>query len=159
MIVESNVSDNDVLRMTSILGISRAEMVDDGIRKTIRFFRNVLKCDPFLWSSYIRGIDFHSRVEAPDLYPPQRLSRHKSRETAFSKPFVYFTVPGTSQYSTGTSFPESDYELFSFLFPMPCLKSRASGIKFHPGDQVVRAGGGAQFILSSANASQLIKIA
>jgi len=134
-------------------------MVDDGIRKTIRFFREVLKCDPFLWTSYIRGIDFHSRVEATQLCPPQRLSRHKSRGTAIPKPFVYFTVPGTSQYSTGTSFPESDYELFSLPYPMPCLMSRASGIKFHPGDQVVRAGGGAQFILSSDNASQLLKIA
>lgn len=153
------VSDTDLLRLEAMLGVPRAPMVDDGVRTVIQFFREVLQTDPFDWFSYIRGIDFHSSVEWGIVHAADNLSRHKSRGPARPKPFVYFTTPGTSQYSTGTSFPESDYELFSVPYQMQCLKSRASGIKFSPEDQVVRLGGGAQYILSAADASRLVKLA
>lgn len=152
------VSDSDAVKLRTMLGLPDAPMVDEGIRTTVAFFRETLGADPFAWISYIRGIDFHSPVECLTLRPLVKLSRHRNRGEARRKPFAYFTVPGTSPYSTGTSFPESDFELFFVPYEMKCLKSRASGIKFHPTDRVFRGGGGAQFILSATDASRLTKI-
>jgi len=155
----SSITDRECNLMKAQLGLPTADMVDAGVRTTLDFFRNYLNTDPFVWISYIRGIDFHSRVEDLTIKPPVKLSRHKSTGSARPKPFAYFTVPGTSQYSTGTSFQESVYELFAVPHPMRSLKSRASGIKFDPEDRVVRSGGGVQYILSSIDASRLIKTA
>lgn len=154
----SLITDHECIMMKARLGLPAADMVDAGICTTIDFFRNYLEADPFAWISYIRGIDFHSRVEDLTIAPPLKLSRHKSTGSARRKPFTYFTVPGTSQYRTGTSFQESVYELFAVPHLMRSLKSRASGIKFDPEDRVVRSGGGVQYILSSIDASRLTRI-
>lgn len=155
----SSVTDRECSLLRSQLGLPAAPMVDVGVRTTLDFFRNYLNADPFTWISYIRGIDFHSRVEDLTIAPPIKLSRHKSTGSARPKPFAYFTVPGTSQYTTGTSFQESVFERFTVPHRMRCLKSRASGIKFDPEDRIVRSGGGVQFILSSIDASRLKKLA
>ena len=124
----SSVTGRECSLMKAQLGLPAAPMVDAGIRTTLDFFRNYLNADPFAWISYIRGIDFHSRVEDLTIAPPIKLSRHKSTGSARPKPFAYFTVPGTSQYKTGTSFQESVFELFAVPHLMRSLKSRASAL-------------------------------
>ncbi len=137
----------DVSRMCELLGIPEAPMVKRGVRETLDFFDKILRANPFDWVDYFKAIDFHDHVSRQTLKEGTKLSRHRSTGSARVKPFVYFTKPGTSQYTTGTSFEESKYEEFEVRSPVEALVSRASGIKFGRRDRVVRAGGGVQFIL------------
>ena len=156
------MTETEVQAMCDKLGVPCAPVVESGIRTTLKFFRDVLWEDPFEWRDYIRGIDFHKPVYVDHLLPGNRLSRHTSTSPGRDKPFVYYTKPGTSPFSTGTSFEESEYELFEVPqeigSPIHALVSSASGIKFHPGDRVSRLGGGVQYILSFEDAKKLTKL-
>lgn len=149
------MNDADVSMMCERLGLPDAPLVTSGVRTTLEFFRDVLRTDPFQWCDYIRGIDFHKPVHRQHLAPGTSLSRHKSTGPSRRKPFVYFTKPGTSQFRTGTSFPESVYELFEVTSSVAALVSSTSGIKFHPTDRVSRLGGGVQYILSARDSEHL----
>lgn len=153
------------------LGLPSAPVVNRGVATTIAFFENDLHIDPLKWIDYLRGIDFHAVVPRAsnsfddplptavrrELLPTfTRLARHRSTGPARSKPFLYFTTPGTSPFSTGTSFPESQFELFECSAPIWALKSRASSISFGPTDRVSRMGGGLQYIIP-ASAEHLLR--
>lgn len=156
------MNETEIPKMCDKLGVPNAPLVESGIRTTLKFFRDVLWEDPFQWCDYIRGIDFHKPVYVDHLLAGTRLSRHTSLSPGRDKPFVYYTKPGTSPFRTGTSFEESEYELFevpqSIGSPIDALVSYASGIKFHPGDRVSRLGGGLQYVLSHEDSKQLIKL-
>jgi hypothetical protein len=137
----------DVSRMCKLLGKPEAPLVKRGVREALDFFDKILGVDPFDWVDYFKGIDFHDHVHRLTLKAGTKLSRHRSTGSARVKPFVYFTKPGTSQHSTGTSFEESEFEKFEVASPVVALVSTASGIRFGREDRVVRAGGGIQYIL------------
>ncbi len=147
------MSADVVAQIRSALGLPSAPLVTRGIETTVLFFSEVLRADPLQWKDYLRGIDFHSPIQRVMLAPGTRLSRHRSTGSARPKPFLYFTQPGTSPFSTGTSFPESVFELFECTSSLSALQSRASSISFSPTDRVSRMGGGLQFIVP-ANAIQ-----
>lgn len=136
-----------VAQIRTALGLPSAPLVNRGLEAAVSFFTEVLHTDPLQWSDYLRGIDFHSPVQRQLLPPGTHLSRHRSTEPARVKPFLYFTQPGTSQFSTGTSFPDSVFELYECLAPVSALLSRASNISFGPTDRVSRMGGGIQYIV------------
>lgn len=147
-----------VAQVRSALGLPSAPLVTRGIETTVRFFSEVLHADPMQWKDYLRGIDFHSPIQRVLLSPGARLSRHRSTGPARPKPFLYFTQPGTSPFSTGTSFPESVFELFECTSAVPALASRASSISFSPTDRVSRMGGGLQYIVPATAIQALRQI-
>lgn len=150
---------DDAQRMCGLIGVTPAPLVVAGMQSTLRFFREHLRVDPFQWVSYIRGIDFHKPVEDSYLDAGVALSRHRFDGPARSKPFEYFTVPGTSQFRTGTSFDRSIFEKYLVTVRTRALVSIAAAINFYPGDRVSRLGGGKQYILSAADAKRLRRIA
>jgi hypothetical protein len=150
------MSADVVAQIRSALGLPSAPLVTRGIETTVLFFSEVLHADPLQWMDYLRGIDFHSPIQRVMLAPGTRLSRHRSTGSARHKPFLYFTQPGTSPFSTGTSFPDSVFELFECTSPVSALQSRASSISFSPTDRVSRIGGGLQFIVP-ATAIQVLR--
>ena len=123
---------------------------------------------------YLRGIDFHSTVIVTTLKPGTLLSRHewqpdeamkrpsncdlKDHFPTFRKPFIFFTKPGVSPLQTGTSFPVSRFREFEVMRIVRALQSTAAGIRFtQPGRaDIVRSGGGVQFILKNADANALV---
>lgn len=155
---------NDVALVRVKLGLPAAPVVVKGLEEACAFFREHLKVDPALWLDYLRGIQFHDEVVRRTLPVGTALSQHVSG-TPRSKPFVYFTVPGTSPFSTGTSFPSSEYRKFRTPREMLALVSTASSISFNalkPGvkaenafDRIQRGGGGRQYILSATDAAAL----
>jgi hypothetical protein len=109
---------------------------------------------------YFRGIDFHSDVYAHVLEVGTPLARHVSTGPARPKPFVYFTVPGTSPTSTGTTFNEVRFERGQVLTPVPALVSVAASISFNnlqlrSFDDVSRVGGGTQYIIARRHLAAL----
>lgn len=146
----------DVERLRGLLRLSDAPLTNANLVETLAFFRRVLATDPFGWINYLRGIDFHRPVGRILLFPQTRISRHRSTTAGITKPFVYFTKPGTSPTSTGTTFPEPVFERFEVVFQTPALQSYASAISFDPSDRVSRMGGGIQYIMSLP-ASQLLR--
>lgn len=152
------MTDKDISRMCKLLGVPEAPMVRRGVREALEFFDRTLRTDPFKWVRYFKGIDFHNRVHLRVLGEGTKLSRHSSTGSGSVKPFVYFTKPGTSQHSTGTSFEESEYEKFEVVGPIQALESTASGVKFNPTDKITRAGGGIQYIVRLRAAASLKKI-
>ena len=145
-----------VAQVRSALGLPPAPLVTRGIETTVLFFSEVLHADPLQWKDYLRGIDFHSPIRSLLLAPGARLARHRSTGPARPKPFLYFTQPGTSPFSTGTSFSSSVFELFECTSPVSALQSRASSISFSPTDRVSRMGGGLQYIVP-ATAIQVLR--
>lgn len=140
------------------LGLADARLPNDGLTATIAFFRDVLHQDPLDWWQYLRGIDFHQRVEAVVLPPHTKLIRHESTGSRTLKPFGYYTDPGVSPFHTGTSFPGRQYKEFTVVSPTNALKSIASSISFSPEDRVSRVGGGVQYIIAFAEAPKLLRV-
>jgi hypothetical protein len=139
------------------LGLPAAPIVRAGLTTAAHFFRTVLYQDPITWWNYLRGIDFHNPVTIRTLPKGTRLVRFESLGDRSLKPFVYFTAPGTSPFSLGTSFPQSEFKLFEVDRPTPALESRASGLSFSPSDRVSRLGGGIQFIVAFRDAPTLVR--
>src|SRR3954451_19482001 len=96
------MSDEEVVHAK--LGLPAAPRVMDALRTTCTFFRDVLREDPKAWWEYLRGIDFHQPVRVDLLPAGTELSQHQSVGASRPKPFVYFTTPGVSPTSTGTTF-------------------------------------------------------
>jgi hypothetical protein len=149
------------------LGLPSAPLVTAGLVTTALFFRSVLQEDPIRWSEYLRGIDFHKLVTAETLPAGTRLIRYDSLGERSLKPFSYFTSPGTSPHSLGTSFPSSQFKLFETSRQTPALKSWASSISFSPRpgesrafefDPVSRAGGGVQYIIAFSDLPPLFRV-
>lgn len=135
------------------LGLPAAPLVQQGLRKTCDFFHAQLNADPVHWWEYLRGIDFHKPVWIELLHAGTRLSQHQTLGPARAKPFAYFTVPGTSPTSTGTSFDQVRYREFRTTRPVNALVSAASPMAFNNVqagvfDRVSRTGGGRQYILA-----------
>ena len=157
---------DDLPRLRALLGLPGAPLVDSNLLQTLLFFRTVLFVDPFeasgdgkpRWLGYLHGIDFHRPVTYRELPPETRMSRHSGDYLTVDKPFVYLTKPGTSPYSTGTSFPESVFELWKTTVITPALESYAAPMQYAlrtPGGEIVqhradasRMGGGLQYIIS-----------
>lgn len=152
------MAEDVVERIRRALALPGAPVVVQGLGVTAAFFRDTLREDPLRWLDYLRGIDFHAPVRVRFLSSGSRLSRHRSTGAARDKPFVYFTVPGTSPFRTGTSFPESTFELFECTAPVNALESRASPISFSPTDRITRAGGGTQYIIAVSAMSSLRRV-
>jgi hypothetical protein len=133
--------------LRSALGLTDAPLVRANLEAISSFFKS-LEVAPGAWLDYLRGIDFHRLVKVVFIPPQTRLSRHRSLGNARPKPFVYLTQPGTSPFSTGTSFEASKFELFETTSWAMALESYASAISFSPSDRVSRVGGGIQYIVS-----------
>jgi hypothetical protein len=150
----------DVDRLRERLGLPAAPLVLTGIQTTVLFFRSVLAEDPLTWAGYLQGIDFHNPVTRETLPKGTKLIRYESRGDRSLKPFSYFTNPGASPTTLGTTFGSSEYRAYETDRPTPALKSRASSISFNrldktsllpgaqPFDRVNRAGGGIQYIVA-----------
>ena len=149
------MSHVDSLRLK--LGITKAPMVDEGLAVVDEFFRNTLHQDPSAWIGYLRGIDFHKPVRTEWLPRGTRLIRYDSTGDRTLKPFLYFTKPGTSPNSLGTTFPSVEYKEFEADRPVRALVSTASGMSFGPRDRVSRAGGGLQYIIAFSDAPALVR--
>lgn len=156
--------------MCEKLGLPMAPKVVLWMQEAVTYFRSHLSEDPLKWVSYFKGIDFHSPVEQKMLATGLHISRHlyldpkpeKRAATATkAKPFIYFTVPGTSQFSTGTSFDSSVFEEFMVTGPIWALISTASSMSFDRKnsssrkDTTSRVGGGMQYIISAADFKNL----
>jgi hypothetical protein len=149
------VDDLDTLQAR--LGLPASPLVQTGLTTAARFFRTVIGRDPMDWWPYLRGIDFHKPVTVKILPKGTVLARFDSLGDRSLKPFVYFTTPGTSPFSLGTSFPQAEFNLFETDRPTPALESRASGLSFSPSDRVSRLGGGVQFIVAFRDAPTLVR--
>jgi len=137
------MGDVDKLRLK--LGVPDAPLVNAGLMTTVMFFRSIVKEDPLAWWEYLRGIDFHKRVELGRLERGKSLVRYESLGDRRLKPFSYFTDPGTSPFHTGTSFPEWQFKVFNVVSETTALVSTASGLSFNSRermDPVSRIGGG-----------------
>ena len=139
------------------LGLTKAPVVVNGLQTTVVFFEKELGIDPFLWISYLRGIDYHCPVSMEMLYGGAELIRHIP-STGRSKPFIYFTQVGESPTRTGTNFPSATFERFVLVLPIRVLKSTASSISFDARDRVSRPGGATQYIIAVRNFASLRKI-
>lgn len=158
----SAVNDIEALRVK--LGLPTAPLVRAGLETTVDFFRAVLKEEPMGWWEYLRGIDFHQPVRVELLPAGARLAQHESLDSKRLKPFAYYTTPGTSPHSTGTSFSSSRYKLFETSHPTRALVSIASPMQFNDVaqgrfDRVSRPGGGKQYIIASVDAPVLVHAA
>jgi hypothetical protein len=122
------------------------------------FFRETLRQDPLNWISYLRGIDFHKPVRVAWLPRGTRLVRYDSTGNRTLKPFAYFTKPGASPYSLGTSFPAVEFKEFELGRSVQALVSTASGIKFGVRDRVSRLGGSVQYIIAFADSPALVRV-
>jgi len=151
------MSDVDLLQ--SKLGLPGAPVVLAGLTTVAYFFRTVIQQDPMNWWQYLRGIDFHKPVTVRTLARGTKLVRFDTLgdRPPKPKPFVYFTRPGTSPFSLGTSFAQSEFKLFETDRLTPALESIASGLSFSPTDRVSRLGGGIQFIVASRDAPTLVR--
>jgi len=141
------------------LGLTPAPLVRAGLSTAAHFFRTVVHVDPSgesVWR-YLRGIDFHKPVNVTVLPQGTALARFDSLGDRSFKPFVYFTKPGTSPFSLGTSFPQSEFKLFETDRPTTALVSSASGLSFSPSDRVSRMGGGVQYIVAFRDAASLVR--
>lgn len=160
----------DVERLRGLLSLPDAPLINTNLVEILTFFRTALVADPFGWTDYLRGIDFHRPVSSTPLSPRTLISRHSGNYVGRPKPFVYFTKPGTSPYSTGTSFPESVFELFETIVTTPALQSYAAPIQYdlkHPEfpfqivqrrADVSRMGGGIQYIVSIQSLQSLRRV-
>ncbi len=151
------MSDVDLLQ--SKLGLPGAPVVRAGLTTAAYFFRTVIQQDPMNWWQYLRGIDFHKTVTIRTLARGTKLVRFEILGDRRFKPFVYFTKPGTSPFSLGTSFAQSEFKLFETDRPTPALESIASGLSFSPSDRVSRIGGGVQFVVAFRDAPALVRAA
>jgi hypothetical protein len=133
------------------LGLPSAPLVLRGLGETDRYFREWLKLDPLEWIDYIRGIDFHKPVERTTVTAGTKLVRYEPPDMK-PKPFIYFTRPGTSPHSTGTSFPIYRFVEYRFVVGVTALRSYASDMKFGPHDPISRPGGAVQFIIRAIDA-------
>lgn len=149
------MTDVDALRRK--LGLPPAPVVTAGLATAANFFRTVVHQDPMQWWQYLRGIDFHKRVTVVTVPKGTSLVRYESLGDRSFKPFVYFTRPGTSPFTLGTSFPASEFKLFETDRDTRALESIASGINFAPDDRMTRLGGGIQYIVAFADAPALIR--
>ena len=154
---------NDVSAMQQFLGLPDAPMVRNGLAEACRFFRHELGVSPDDWQDYFRGIDFHCPVALRELPEGTQLARHVSTGRARPKPFVYFTIPGTSPTSTGTTFPAVRFERYRVQSPVRVLVSVAAPISFNNlqkcvFDDVSRMGGGTQYILASRDLVHLVAL-
>lgn len=152
--------DVDVLQAK--LGLPPAPMVRDGLATTCDFFRTVLHADPIHWWEYFRGIDFHQPIRVEVLPAGTELAQHQSQGPARLKPFVYFTLPGTSPTSTGTTFDRVQFKLYRTTGVTRALVSVASPISFNNPerrqfDRVSRMGGGRQFIIATRDVPALVR--
>ncbi len=152
--------NGDVSEMRRMLGLTDAPTVRAGLAAACEFFRDVIHANPAEWVDYFRGIDFHSDVYERLLEVGTPLARHVSTGTERPKPFVYFTVPGTSPTSTGTTFNEVRFERGTVLTPVPALVSVAAAISFNnmqrrSFDHVSRVGGGTQYIIARRHLAAL----
>ncbi len=150
----------DVATLRARLGLPPAPLVLAGLEIASDFFHTVLREDPLRWVDYLRGIDFHRPVRVELLPTGTALSQHKHVGSARQKPFVYFTVPGTSPTSTGTSFTAAQFKLFRTSRPTKALVSSASPISFNDPrsgtmDAVSRMGGGKQLIVAAWEVPEL----
>jgi hypothetical protein len=148
------MSDIDGLRRQ--LGLPPAPLVLTGLSTTCAFFAETLRVDANDWVAYLRGIDFHKPVNVTMLPAGTRLARHRPLGTSRQKPFVYFTVPGTSPTSTGTTFDATTYQELALPAPVKALVSSATWISFNDVsagriDPVSRAGGGTQYIIAASD--------
>lgn len=147
----------NVASLLQKLGLPDAPTTRNGVIAVLGYFDEHLKIDPMEWVGYLRGIDFHKNVWLDWIEPGTKLSRHRYDGPEKLKPFLYLTQPGTSQFSTGTSFDRSVYELFEFDKRTRTLVSFASDISFglNPGtkrfDTAARRGGGIQYIVAAAD--------
>ena len=149
------MADIESLRLK--LGLSNAPLVRANLVATEEFFRLTLHQDAGSWIDYLRGIDFHRPVRAELLPRGTRLVRYESTGNRTLKPFLYFTRPGTSPNSLGTTFASVEYKEFEVDRPVRALVSTASGISFSPQDRVSRLGGGLQYIVAFADAPALVR--
>jgi hypothetical protein len=149
------MADIDSLRTR--LGLTDAPRVRAGLATTEEFFRTTLHQDAGNWVGYLRGIDFSKPVSAEWLPLGTRLIRYDSTGPRTLKPFMYFTRPGTSPNSLGTSFPSVEYKEYEVNHRIRALVSTASGISFAPDDRVSRLGGGIQYIVAFADAPTLVR--
>lgn len=151
------MADVDALRTR--LGLPAAPIVMAGLRTACGFFAEVLQVDPIDWLDYLRGIDFHKSVRVTVLAAGTRVSRHRMVGASRRKPFVYFTVPGTSPTTTGTTFEAVAYQEIVLPAPVRALVSSATWISFNDlvarrVDHVARAGGGTQYIIAAIDLPQ-----
>jgi len=154
------MSDAEVVRKK--LGLPSATMVLDGLETACTFFRTVVREDPTTWWEYLRGIDFHQPVRVEILPIGTQLAQHQSLGSARAKPFVYFTVPGVSPTSTGTTFDRVQFKLYGTTRVTHALASIASAISFNDLragrlDPVSRGGGGKQYIIAARDMPPLIR--
>lgn len=147
----------DVESLRIKLGLTDAPIVRAGLAATEEFFRTTLRQDAASWISYLRGIDFHRPVRSEWLQRGTPLIRYESTGARTLKPFLYFTRPGTSPNSLGTSFPSVEYKQFEVDRSVRALVSTASGISFAPDDRVNRVGGGVQYIIAFGDAPALVR--
>ena len=141
------------------LGLPAAPLVLTGLRTASDFFRTVVREDPLKWWQYLRGIDFHRRVEVRRLPRGTKLVRYESLGDRTLKPFSYFTESGTSPFSIGTSFPAHQFKVYEAARDTAALVSTASGLSFSPTDRVSRLGGGTQYIIAFADLPALVRVA
>ncbi len=147
----------DVQSLRTKLGLTDAPLVRAGIAAAEEFFRITLRQDASDWLDYLRGIDFHKPVRSEWLPRGTRLIRYESTGNRTLKPFLYFTQPGASPNSLGTSFPSVEYKEFELNWKTRALVSTASGLSFSPHDRVSRRGGGLQYIIAFSDAPALVR--
>ena len=149
---------DDIKALREKLGVPDAPTVNAGLSATATFFRLVVHDDPLKWWRYLRGIDFHKRVEITRLQRGKSLIRYDSVAERYLKPFAYFTDPGVSPFHTGTSFPAWQYKLFNVVTETSALVSTASSLSFDIQDRVSRLGGGIQYIIAFADWPKLLRV-
>lgn len=153
----------DVERLRVELRLPNAPLVRDGLATVDEFFTKWLHLNPHGWLAYLRGIDFHKSVSIEWLMPGMRLIRYDKTDGHKTKPFAYFTRPGTSQQSLGTNFDSVVFRQYEVRHPTRALLSTASDISFgldverQVFDAVVRPGGGVQYIVPSAQMPMLVR--
>ncbi len=153
---------DDATAMRQRLGVSDAPLVRLGLTTACRFFRHDIGVNPLDWIDYFRGVDFHHPVRVEVLALGTSLTQHMSLGRRREKPFAYFTVPGTSPTSTGTTFPAIAFQAYVTTQPVRALLSVAAPISFHDlqrrnFDPVSRMGGGTQFVLAERDVVTRLK--
>lgn len=114
------------------LGLADTPLVMRNLEVVDGFFRHRLRLDPMTQCSYLAGIDFSKDVRADRLPTGTPLSRHASVGSSSARSFMYFTSPGTSPTSTGTTFHAVQFIRYEVIHPVKALISYASDMCFAP---------------------------
>jgi hypothetical protein len=147
----------DLDQLRTLLGLTDAPVVRRNLETVAGYFVNKLHQSPFIWISYLKGIDFSKPTEIGYLNQGREVIRHVPAD-ASHKPFVYFTEPGTSPLRTGTNFPDVRFERYAAIVPIEALFSSASWMSFGPRDRISRPGGGKQIIIATTDFVRLRKM-